>query len=66
MGPGWWRASDGKWYPPTPTQQPPVYRPFQPKPPVAHSVVTGCLVGFLILVGVLAGLMLLGYAVGPK
>jgi hypothetical protein len=69
MGPGWWQASDGRWYPPTPVQQPPVYRPsFSQKPPtpVAHSVATGCLVGTLILLGVLAALMLLGLALGPK
>lgn len=23
QGPGWWQASDGKWYPPDPSSQPP-------------------------------------------
>jgi hypothetical protein len=31
QGPGWWQATDGKWYPPTPPQ-PPTYQ--QPTPPV--------------------------------
>jgi|GEM_PF-3125475 len=37
-GPGWWRASDGRWYPPQPTQQPaPGYRPPQPAQPLAGA-----------------------------
>jgi hypothetical protein len=30
QGPGWWRASDGKWYRP---EQHPNYRPPPPPPP---------------------------------
>jgi hypothetical protein len=46
QGPGWWQASDGKWYPPEshPTRQAPVPPPVQPPaggiphPTSAHSV----------------------------
>jgi hypothetical protein len=27
QGPGWWRASDGRWYPPQPPQPGPPYPP---------------------------------------
>src|ERR1700751_2971439 len=30
QGPGWWRASDGRWYPP---EQHPSYQSFPPPPP---------------------------------
>lgn len=39
-GPGWWKASDGQWYPPQPptAQQPPVYPPAAPQsPPTAQQ-----------------------------
>jgi len=32
QGPGWWQASDGRWYPP---EQPPALRPDLPPPPAA-------------------------------
>jgi hypothetical protein len=34
QGPGWWLASDGKWYPPQPTVSPP---PTPPVPPQASN-----------------------------
>jgi hypothetical protein len=36
QGPGWWRASDGKWYAP---EQHPNYRPPPPPPPYANTPV---------------------------
>src|SRR5690348_7940984 len=60
QGPGWWLASDGKWYPPqAPNFAPPVFQ----KPPkngpngclVALAIVGGLFV-LLIVVGVIAGL----------
>ncbi len=30
QGPGWWQASDGRWYPPQPQQYPPPYQQNQP------------------------------------
>lgn len=35
QGPGWWRASDGRWYPP---EQHPTYLSSLPPPPPAHQV----------------------------
>lgn len=70
QGRDWFRASDGKWYPPTrESQQHPVYR--QPRQPritsqdMAYGTVGGCLIGIMLLVGGLAALMLLGYALKP-
>jgi hypothetical protein len=65
LGPGWWKASDGKWYPPQGMQQPAVYKR-DTNQTMAYGAVGGCLLGVLILLGVLAALMLLGLAVGPK
>jgi hypothetical protein len=36
-GPGWWHASDGKWYPP---EQHPNYRPPPPPPPPPGQAIT--------------------------
>lgn len=54
-GPGWWLASDGKWYPPqsapqSATQPPPNYG----YPPVAppKEGMNGCLKAFLIVSGI--------------
>lgn len=69
QGPGWWQASDGKWYPPQdvapppppnmPPPQPPSYLP-PPQPsyqgqPVTppQSGMSGCLKGGLIVGGIL-------------
>ena len=69
LGPGWWRASDGRWYPP---QAPPPYpqqaapaRPPQPigaGPPAPHkkSGGHGVLIAVLIVVAVVVGGGVLG------
>jgi hypothetical protein len=65
LGPGWWQASDGKFYPPQgPGYSVPVYQTNRNQN-AAYGVVGGCLLGVLIFVGVIAGLMLLGYALKP-
>lgn len=46
QGPGWWQASDGKWYPPQAGRTPP--------PPPGRSGASGCLKAVLIAVAVLA------------
>jgi hypothetical protein len=60
QGPGWWQASDGRWYPPQPTPPPqqPVYQaPPQPQwgppvggppPPAKSGGGKGCLIAALI------------------
>jgi hypothetical protein len=58
QGPGWWQASDGKWYPPQQaTQQPPPPAPPTPSPvpPPANGLATAALV--LGIIGVLFGLI---------
>jgi hypothetical protein len=63
QGPGWWVASDGKWYPPQPsTAAPPAATgygapgPGSPGPPPSGSSSTGLLLG----IGALVVLLLLG------
>jgi hypothetical protein len=56
QGPGWWRASDGRWYPPqaAPPSWPPggpPGAPYTPPPPAKTN--RGCLIA-LAIVGVLA------------
>lgn len=57
QGPGWWLASDGKWYPPQPQASPPVVRS-------GPGVLTAILVvfGILFLFGI--GLAVVGAVVG--
>lgn len=52
QGPGWWYASDGKWYPPPAPMQPPVYRQWQqpqrqrvPTERIARGMMIGWAVG---------------------
>lgn len=52
-GPGWWQASDGKWYPP---QAAPAYQTYPGPPPVAPRNNNGC----LIAGAVVAAVMILG------
>lgn len=60
QGPGWWLASDGKWYPPQGVRQVPVYLQAKPDPMqrMANGAIVGCAVGvflaMLIVVGTLA------------
>lgn len=63
QGPGWWLASDGKWYPPqtaTPPPLPPQQPPYPHVPPPAASQGNGCLKWALIGGGIL---FVLGVAV---
>jgi hypothetical protein len=55
QGPGWWRASDGKWYPPeSGTGSSPPRRPlWPPAQPVVIKQGPGCMKIGLIVVGVL-------------
>lgn len=59
QGPGWWYASDGKWYPPPPTQpayqQAPLWRQPDPRPPrmprqpvPTERIVRGALIGWAV------------------
>ena len=61
QGPGWWRASDGRWYPPQPR---PAYppQPFGAGPPVPQkkSGGHGVLIAVLIVVAVVLGVGVLG------
>ena len=52
QGPGWWQASDGKWYPPTsaPGAPAPPMAPVQPAP-VKSSSSKGCLIAILVVLG---------------
>lgn len=66
QGPGWWRAADGRWYPPQPQQ--PVPPPYQPNqayaqpPPAPQSRNRGCVIAaVVVVVVVLAGVGVAGY-----
>ena len=60
-GPGWWQASDGKWYPPESRAFPPpppgyqVYGYGMPGPAASNGMATAALV--LGIIGVVAGLV---------
>ena len=71
QGPGWWRASDGRWYPPQPPQHPaPAYRQPQPAqqlggtafspggtpPKKSHRGVWIAVAGFVAVIVVVGGL----------
>lgn len=56
QGPGWWQASDGRWYPP---HTHPAYQP--PPPPVAPRG-SGVPKGLLIAGAVLLSVLVLGFA----
>lgn len=61
QGPGWWQASDGRWYPP----QPASYAPVPPQPPPKSN--KGCLtvlaiVGVLVVLSVIAVVVLIAVA----
>jgi hypothetical protein len=54
QGPGWWQASDGKWYPPAGQQlpPPPPFGAMGPMPLPPSQGMSGCLKAFLIVGGV--------------
>jgi hypothetical protein len=67
QGPGWWQASDGRWYPPQPATPvaPPPGPPPVPQwggPPPAKGSNRGCLIA-LAVVGILGVLGLIGTVV---
>lgn len=49
QGPGWWQASDGKWYPPQPG---PLAAPLPVYQPARSTGMNGCLIAFLVVLGV--------------
>ena len=66
QGPGWWRANDGRWYPPQPPQPVPPYlqqpqQPFMPhqqygppqQPPAPRTKNRGCVIAVVVVVAVL-------------
>lgn len=60
QGPGWWQASDGRWYPPQPAN-------LAPTPPPANKSNKGCLtalaiVGVLAVLGIIAVVVLIAVA----
>jgi hypothetical protein len=61
QGPGWWRASDGRWYPPQPR---PAYppQPFRAGPPVPQKKSGGH--GVLIAVLIVVAVVLVGGVLG--
>ena len=60
QGPGWWRAGDGKWYPPNAGQVPPVSRPM-PDPQQQGGRSNSTLLAIVGGIGaVLIGLVVLG------
>jgi hypothetical protein len=66
QGPGWWLASDGKWYPPQgapPVPPPHTWAPGPPPgPPPKQGMSAGAIVA-LVIGSVVGGLLLLGVAV---
>lgn len=66
MGPGWWRASDGKWYPPQPQMQPqPIYVPQKdPLQRAAYWSAVGCFAAVAVPLLIFLGLFFLGLAFG--
>jgi len=60
QGPGWWQASDGRWYPPQPGLPGMPYQQYAPQPPPAPRTRNrGC----VIAVVVMAALLLTGVGV---
>ena len=62
QGPGWWQASDGRWYPPHthPSYQPP---PAQVPPPAQPRAKSGVPKGLIIVGAIVVTLLVAGYAV---
>lgn len=55
QGPGWWQASDGRWYPPQPPPQPgPPYQQYvQQQPPARRAQNRGCVIAAIVTAAVL-------------
>jgi len=70
QGPGWWLASDGKWYPPPGwTPQHHVYTPAPQQPDqlqqATYGIVLGCLGAVALAVALFSVLFFIGRAIGP-
>jgi hypothetical protein len=67
QGPGWWQASDGRWYPPQPPAQPgpPYQQQYMQQPPPARRVQNrGCVIAAIVTAAVLVvGAGIAGYYV---
>lgn len=66
QGPGWWQASDGRWYPPQPPPQPgPPYQQYtQQQPPARRAQNRGCVIAAIVTAAVLVvGTGIAGYYV---
>jgi hypothetical protein len=67
QGPGWWQASDGRWYPPQPPPQPgppnvPYQQYMQQPPPARGARNRGCVIAAIVTVAVLVvGAGIAGY-----
>jgi hypothetical protein len=64
-GPGWWLASDGKWYPPDqapPVPPPELWAPGPPSAPPRTGLSTGAFLG-LVIGGVVGVFVLVGLAI---
>ena len=67
QGPGWWQASDGRWYPPQPPPQPgppnvPYQQYMQQPPPARRARNRGCVIAAIVTVAVLVvGAGIAGY-----
>jgi len=79
-GPGWWQASDGKWYSPEQAPAQPAAQPTTPAaaaPPAgapSKTGMSGCLIAFLIVaglglvgfIGLIVAISVLGNAAGDR
>ncbi|MEA3076391.1 MAG: hypothetical protein QOF60_1299 [Actinomycetota bacterium] len=73
-GPGWWKASDGNWYPPQAQPQPQGQVPGTPPPPASKGLGKGCLfaaigafvIFALIAVVAIVAVTFLGHATTDK
>ena len=67
QGPGWWQATDGKWYPPTPQPQQPPAPPGYGAPQPAYYAPTGPKNDGMSIAGLvcgISGLTLIGCGIG--
>lgn len=67
QGPGWWQATDGKWYPPTPQPQQPLAPPGYGAPQPAYYAPAGPKNDGMSIAGLvcgISGLTLIGCGIG--
>ena len=63
QGPGWWLASDGKWYPPQSAPPPPMPPQYTPYPQFQGPQTSGKSTAVLVL-GIVSLALMCGYGVG--